>query len=77
MCLAIPAKIIKMIGDDRALVDVGGVQREISISLLENAQENEYVIVHVGYAISKLDEKEAEKTLKLFEEMMVESNEIY
>ena len=70
MCLAIPAKIIKTIGHDRALVDVGGVQREISISLLEEAKENDYVIVHVGYAISKLDEKEAEKTLKLFEEMM-------
>ena len=77
MCLAIPAKIIKKIDDDRALVDVGGVQREISISLIDNVKENEYVIVHVGYAISKLDEEEAKKTLKLFEEMMAETNEVY
>lgn len=77
MCLAIPAKIIRTMGDDRALVEVGGVQREISTSLIDQAKINDYVIVHVGYALSKLDEQEAKKTLKLFEEMMAESNEVY
>ncbi len=69
MCLAIPAKIVKKIGKDRAIIDIAGVEREISISLLEDVHINDYVIVHVGYAISKLDEKEAAKTLKLLEEM--------
>ena len=70
MCLAIPARIIKTINTDQALVEIGGVEQEISISLIEDAKVNDYVIVHVGYAISKLDEAEAKKTLQLFEEMM-------
>lgn len=69
MCLAIPAKIIELF-DERAIVDVGGVRREISTALLNDLKENDYVIVHVGYAIGKLDEAEAEKTLALFEEML-------
>lgn len=69
MCLAIPVKIVKLLENEMAVVDLGGVQREISLALLENASVGDYVIMHVGYAISRLDPEEAEKTLRLFVEM--------
>ncbi len=68
MCLAIPGKIIKVEGD-YAKVDFGGVTRRVGISLLENVTENDYVIVHAGYAIEVLNEEEAEERLKLFQEL--------
>ena len=64
MCLAIPAKIKALYENDRALIDVGGVTREISVALLDKVEIGDFVIVHVGYALSKLDQIEAEKTLK-------------
>lgn len=69
MCLAMPAKITEMMDDDMAMVEVGGVTKEISLGLVEGVGIGDYVIIHVGYAISRLDAEEAEKTLKLFEEM--------
>lgn len=68
MCLAIPAKIISLLDDDRAIVNVGGVNHDISLSLVEGAQVGDYVIVHVGFALSKIDPDEAAKTLALFDE---------
>ena len=68
MCLAIPARIVEKRDDDMALVDLGGVRKEISLALVEGAEIDDYVIVHVGYALSKLDPEEAAKTLALFEE---------
>ena len=64
MCLAIPSKIIA-INNDMATIDVAGVQREASLLLLENPQVGEYVIVHAGFAINRLDEAAAMETLKL------------
>ncbi|MDD3287514.1 MAG: HypC/HybG/HupF family hydrogenase formation chaperone [Alphaproteobacteria bacterium] len=69
MCLAIPAMITKVIDDDMAIADVGGIGRKISLALVEGVAVGDYVIVHVGYALSRLDPKEAEKTLALFAEM--------
>jgi len=69
MCLAIPARITKLLENGRALADVGGVRREISLALIDGAAEGDYVIVHVGYALSRLDPQEAEKTLRMFSEM--------
>ena len=69
MCLAIPAKVIELHGPDSATVDIGGVTKQINISLLPGLCEGDYVIVHVGYALSKVDEAEAAKTLSLFAEM--------
>ncbi len=69
MCLAIPARIVALLEKSRALVELGGVRKEISVELLEEAQVGDYVIVHVGYALSKLDEEEAMKTIALFSEM--------
>lgn len=71
MCLAIPAQIIALNGDDQALVNIGGVRKEISLALLKDQVDlNDYVIVHVGFALSKLDESQAKQTLKDFAEML-------
>ncbi|TVO68755.1 HypC/HybG/HupF family hydrogenase formation chaperone [Denitromonas ohlonensis] len=68
MCLAIPARIVEKLDGDAARVDLGGVRKEISLALVDGAEVGDYVIVHVGYALSKLDPEEAAKTLALFEE---------
>jgi hydrogenase expression/formation protein HypC len=69
VCLAIPAKVIELLADDLAVVDIGGVQKRISLALLDEVRRGEYVILHVGYAIARLDQAEAAKTLALFSEM--------
>ena len=69
MCLAIPAQVVELRPDDNALVDLAGVKKEISLALVEGVAIGDYVIVHVGYALNKLDPEEAAKTLKLFAEM--------
>ena len=72
MCLALPVKVVEVgVGPagDWAIVDLAGVRKEISLALLDNVRVGDYVILHVGYALSKLDPQEAEKTLALFSEM--------
>ncbi|RIX44111.1 MAG: HypC/HybG/HupF family hydrogenase formation chaperone [Rhodocyclales bacterium GT-UBC] len=69
MCLAIPAQVVELRDGDNALVDLAGVKKEISLSLVENVAVGDYVIVHVGYALNKLDPEEAAKTLALFGEL--------
>ncbi|MCB1899539.1 HypC/HybG/HupF family hydrogenase formation chaperone [Cognatazoarcus halotolerans] len=68
MCLAIPARVVELLDGDNARIDLGGVLKEISLALVEDVAEGDYVIVHVGYALSKLDTDEAERTLALFAE---------
>jgi hydrogenase expression/formation protein HypC len=67
MCLAIPARVIELCANDSAIVDLSGVRKEISLALVDEVAVGDYVIVHVGYALSKLDPTEAEKTLALFD----------
>lgn len=67
MCLAIPSRVIK-IENGMATIDVDGVQRSASMMLLEDAAVGDYVIVHAGFAIQKLDETAAEESLKLMRE---------
>ncbi len=67
MCLAIPSKITK-IENEMAVIDVDGVQRQASLLLLTDAQVGDYVIVHAGFAIQKIDEAAARQTLKLLKE---------
>jgi hydrogenase expression/formation protein HypC len=67
MCLAIPSKITQ-IENNMAVIDVDGVRRECSLLLVEDAQVGDYVIVHAGFAISKLDEAAALETLALLKE---------
>jgi hydrogenase expression/formation protein HypC len=69
MCLAIPARVAEILENDDAIVDLGGVRKEISLALVEGVEVGDYVIVHVGYALNRLDPEEAEKTLKLFAEI--------
>lgn len=69
MCLAIPARIEEMTTPGNAIVDLGGVRKEISLALLDDAAIGDYVIVHVGYALQKLDQEEAERTLEMFAEI--------
>lgn len=71
MCLAIPARIEEMTGPDAAIVNLGGVRKEISLALVDGVSVGDYVIVHVGYALTQLDPEEAEKTLALFAELGV------
>ncbi len=68
MCLAIPVLIQEIEGTE-AMVEIGGVQRKVSLALTPEARVNQYVLIHAGYAIGVLDEEEARETLKLFEEM--------
>ena len=70
MCLALPARVTEILGDQRAIVNLGGVTKEISISLLDQISIGDYVIIHVGYALTRLDENEAQKTLRLFADML-------
>ena len=69
MCLAVPAKVTEINGEETVL-DYGGVIRKANISMLSNVMVGDYVLVHVGYAISKMDEDEAKETLKLWDEML-------
>lgn len=64
MCLAIPVRITELLDDNRALASAGGIVREIDTALVDDLQVGDYVILHVGYALSKLNEAEAEKTLE-------------
>ena len=66
MCLAIPAQVVALLPGDMATVEVSGVRKEISLALVDGIELGDYVIVHVGYALQKLDPLEAEKTLQLF-----------
>jgi hydrogenase expression/formation protein HypC len=69
MCLAIPARVAQILENDFAIVDLGGVRKEVSLMLVDDVAVGDYVIVHVGYAINRLDPEEAEKTLALFAEI--------
>lgn len=68
MCLAIPARVVELHDNDVAIVDLGGVRKDVSLALVEGVAVGDYVIVHVGYALTRLDPEEAEKTLALMAE---------
>jgi len=61
-------KLIKLEGEI-GIVELSGVKKEISLSLLDNVKKGDYLIIHAGFAIQKLDEKEAQETLKIWEEI--------
>jgi hydrogenase expression/formation protein HypC len=69
MCLAVPGKISSMTGRSARIDYGGGLVREAAMDLLPAARVGDYVLVHAGYAISRLDEAEAEETLKIIREM--------
>jgi hydrogenase expression/formation protein HypC len=71
LCLAVPAKVVKIEGD-HAEVEIGGIRREASIALLsgEGIAVGDYVLIHTGYAISKVDEEEARAILATWRQVM-------
>lgn len=68
MCLAIPALVVEVLPDAMARISLDGVMKTISVALVEDVAAGDYVIVHVGHALSKIDAEEAERTLQLFAE---------
>jgi hydrogenase expression/formation protein HypC len=70
MCLSVPARVLLVHDRHWATVDVGGTSKRISIDLVEDVQPGEYVLLHVGFAIQKVDEAEARATLDFFDEML-------
>ncbi len=70
MCLALPVQITKIATNNKtATVSLDGIQKEISLALVDDVTIGDYVLLHVGYALSKVSESEAKRTLALFAEM--------
>ncbi|PJG53348.1 HypC/HybG/HupF family hydrogenase formation chaperone [Bradyrhizobium forestalis] len=72
MCLAIPAEVTRLLPDAMAVVTIDGVSKEISVALIEDLAVGDYVIIHVGYALTKIDPEEARRTLELLRELSIE-----
>jgi hydrogenase expression/formation protein HypC len=70
MCLAVPARIIEVRDGLLGLVELGGVVREVSFALLPDVAIGDYVLLHAGYALQKVDTADAEETLRLLAEMV-------
>lgn len=71
MCLAIPIRVEALLTDDMARVTLSGVSKLVSIALLEGVRIGDYLLIHVGYALARLDPDEAERTLELMREAAV------
>ncbi|GAA7082050.1 HypC/HybG/HupF family hydrogenase formation chaperone [Helicobacter pylori] len=77
MCLAIPSKVIA-INNNVALLETLGVQREASLDLMgESVKVGDYVLLHIGYVMSKIDEKEALESIELYQKMIAKMNETH
>ncbi len=68
MCLAIPMEIVSVDGDE-AIVEAGGIRKNVRLDLLEDARIGDFILIHTGYAIEKLDPVEARETLELIQEV--------
>ncbi len=69
MCLAIPVRVVELLDEANATVDLDGIRKQISLALVDGVRVGDYVILHVGYALARLDPEEAERTLALFATM--------
>ncbi|MBO4227477.1 HypC/HybG/HupF family hydrogenase formation chaperone [Bradyrhizobium neotropicale] len=69
MCLSVPAEVTKILPDDMAIVSVEGVSKEISIVLVDDLAVGDYVLVHVGYALARIDPEEAKRTVELLQQL--------
>jgi hydrogenase expression/formation protein HypC len=69
MCLAVPVRLKEKKSAALGVIEYGGVLRDVNLMLLENISEGDYILVHAGFAIQRLDEAEAEETLKLMRQM--------
>jgi hydrogenase expression/formation protein HypC len=68
MCLAIPARVTELLDDGMARISLDGVTKVVSVALVEDVRVGDYIVLHVGYALAKIDEAEAERTLALLRE---------
>jgi hydrogenase expression/formation protein HypC len=75
MCLSVPARVVEVHDRHWATVEVGGTARRVSIDLVDGVAAGEYVLLHVGFAIQKVDEAEAKRTLAVFDAMLEEEPE--
>ncbi|CAM2927587.1 HypC/HybG/HupF family hydrogenase formation chaperone [Legionella worsleiensis] len=75
MCLAMPVQVTQLLEHNRAIINLGGITKEISTALVSDIKTGDYVIIHAGYALTRLDEQEAQKTLSLFATMLQEHSE--
>jgi len=71
MCLAIPIRVEDLLPDQMARVTLGGVSKVVSVALLDDVRPGDYVLLHVGYALTRLDPVEAERTLAMMREAAV------
>ena len=69
MCLAVPVRVERLLDNEMAVVEMDGLRKGISLALVDGVREGDYVILHVGYALTRLDPEEAERTLALFAEL--------
>jgi hydrogenase expression/formation protein HypC len=69
MCLAVPAEVIEMMENDLATIDVGGARTRISLALVDGVSVGDFVLVHAGFAIEKVDEEYARQTMELFRQL--------
>lgn len=74
MCACFPAYVEQLITGDQAIVNLCGVRKEISLVLVEDIVVGDYIIIHAGYALQKLDQREAERTLAMFAEITTLNN---
>lgn len=75
MCLAIPTRVIAIAENRLATIDLNGVRRRVSLDLLPDIKVGDYVIVHAGFAIQRLDEEEALETLKLLDQFLADTSQ--
>jgi len=68
MCLAIPTRVVELLPDNMARVSLDGVLKTASLAFVEGVRVGDYVVLHVGYALAKIDEDEAQRTLALLQE---------
>jgi hydrogenase expression/formation protein HypC len=69
MCLAVPVRVVAVLGNQWVDIEVGGIHSRVSVALIDEVAVGDYVIVHAGFAITRLDVDEAEKSLALFDEI--------
>ncbi len=76
MCLGVPGKVVKLLDEGLALVDFGGIQREVDVSFIPDVKPGEYVVVHAGVAIARMDPQAAEEALKAWRRILEEMDKL-
>lgn len=67
MCLAVPGKIVSVSSPEEAVADLGGIRKAVNVSLIDAPKPGDWVIIHVGFALQRIDEEQAQETLRALE----------